>query len=152
VAAVVANLVVAQVVREPPNYSRIEDGLWLGGWVAAPPRGTQAVLNLDEAPDRYRVESQRWAPIRDGVPVPGLDWLREQVAFIELERAAGRVVFVHCRNGVSRSGMIVAAYLMKREGWNRDQALEFLRSRRPGVRPNPAFMELLLDWEHALKR
>jgi protein-tyrosine phosphatase len=47
--------------------------------------------------------------------------------------------------------MVVAAYLMKREGWTRDQALAFLRSRRPGVRPNPAFLQLLLDWEHSLR-
>jgi protein-tyrosine phosphatase len=61
------------------------------------------------------------------------------------------VVYVHCRNGVSRSGMVVAAYLMRRESWSRDQALDFMRSRRPGVRPNPAFMRLLWDWEKSLK-
>jgi protein-tyrosine phosphatase len=150
-AVVVAYLIIAQIIREPPNYSRIEDGLWLGGSVAAPPPGSQAVLNLCETEDPYRVESQKWVPIRDAEPVPSLDWLHEQVGFIESERATGRVVFVHCRNGVSRSGMVLAAYFMRREGWSRDQALEFLRSHRPGVRPNPAFMEFLLEWERSLK-
>jgi hypothetical protein len=150
-AVVGVHLVVDRLTREPPNYSRIEDGLWLGGYVPKPPRGTGAVLNLCESEDPYRVESHRWEPIRDAEPVPSLDWLREQVGFIESERAAGRVVFVHCRNGVSRSGMVVAAYLMRREGWSRDRVLEFLRSRRPGVHPNPAFMQLLLEWERLHK-
>jgi protein-tyrosine phosphatase len=60
-------------------------------------------------------------------------------------------VFVHCRNGVSRSGMVVVAYLMAREGWSRDEAVAFVRSRRPGLRPNPAFMKLLLEWEQSLE-
>ncbi len=155
VAAVLAvaavHLAVDRITREPPNYSQIEDGLWLGGSVAEPPDGTRAVLNLCEADDPYRVESHRWEPIRDAEPAPSLAWLREQVGFVESERRAGRVVFVHCRNGVSRSAMVVAAYLMAREGWPRDRALAFLRERRPGVRPNPAFMKLLAEWEMTLK-
>ncbi len=151
IAVVVVNLVVNRLTREPPNYSQIEDGLWLGGYVSEPPPGTQAVLNMCESEDSYRVESHRWKPIIDAEPVPSLDWLREQVGFIESERAAGRVVYVHCRNGVSRSTMVVAAYLMQREHWSRDQALEFIRTWRPGVRPNPAFMLLLLEWERSLK-
>ena len=137
--------------REPANYSRIEEGLWLGGYVSEPPTGTQAVLNLCETEDAYRADHHRWEPIRDAEPAPSLEWLGEQVAFIESSRAAGRVVYVHCRNGVSRSAMVVAAYLMRREGWSRDRSLEFLRSRRPIVRPNPAFMVLLSEWERMLK-
>jgi protein-tyrosine phosphatase len=136
---------------EPPNYSQVEDGLWLGGYVSEPPPDTRAVLNLCETEDAYQTESHRWVPIRDAEPAPSLVWLREQVTFIETERAAGRTAFVHCRNGVSRSAMVLAAYLMKREGWSRDAALEHLRSRRPIVRPNPAFMTLLAEWEKAAK-
>jgi len=150
-AVVVVHLAVNRLTRESPNHSEIENGLWLGGYVLEPPRGVQAVLNLCESQDLYQVESHRWEPIADAEPVPSLDWLRAQVAFIESERAAGHGVFVHCRNGVSRSGLVMAAYLMRREGWSRDRALEFLRSRRPEVRPNPAFMLLLLEWEHSLE-
>ena len=137
--------------RTPPNYSQIEEGLWLGGNVAQPPPGTQAVLNLCEAEDGYRGESQKWAPIRDAAPAPDLDWLRAQVGFIKSERAAHRTVYVHCMNGASRSGMVMAAYLMQREGWSRDQAIQFLRLHRPAVRPNPAFLQLLVEWEGATK-
>ena len=151
VAVIAAHIVVDRLTREPPNYSQVEDGLWLGGYVPEPPPGTRAVLNLCESEDPYRVESHRWEPIPDAEPVPSLDWLRAQVGFIEGERAAGRPVFVHCRNGVSRSGMVVVAYVMARHGWSRDEAMEFVRSQRPGLRPNPAFMRLLLEWERSLK-
>ena len=42
---------------------------------------------------------------------------------------------------------MTVAYLMAKNHWTRDEALEFVRSRRPVVCPNPAFMELLLEWE-----
>lgn len=150
-AALAVHLAIDHYTREPPNYSRIEEGLYLGGYVPEPPPGVHAVLNLCETEDPYVTDSHRWEPIRDAEPAPSLDWLREQVAFIETQRSAGRTVYVHCRNGVSRSGMVVVAYVMAREGWSRDEAMEFVRSRRQGLRPNPAFMELLLEWECALK-
>ena len=45
---------------------------------------------------------------RDAEPAPTLDWLRVQVEFIDAERAAGRTVYVHCRNGalIRNDGLI----------------------------------------------
>jgi hypothetical protein len=152
-AIVIAAIVLVAVDHfsaDPPNYTEIESGLWMGGNVAKPPPGVQAVLNLCEGEDFYRVTSHRWEPIRDAAPAPSLRWLESQVDFIDKERAAGHVVYVHCMNGVSRSGLVVTAYLMRRERWSRDQALEFVRNRRPGVRPNSAFIDLLHDLEKSL--
>jgi hypothetical protein len=150
-AVVAVRLVVDQLTREPPRYSRIEEGLYLGGRVLEPPPGTRAVLNLCENDDPYRAEVHEWQPIHDGEPVPSLEWLRRQVEFIDAQRRAGRPVFVHCHNGASRGGMVIVAYLMWREGWSRDEALRWVRVRREIVRPNPAFMALLLEWEQSLK-
>ena len=137
--------------REPPNWSKIDDGLYLGGRVPKPPPGTQAVLNLCEAEDSYHLTSERWQPIHDAPPAPSLEWLESQVQFIESERSAGKTVYVHCAAGNSRGGMVVIAYYMKQNGCSRDEALEYVRQRRPSVKPNPAFMELLLEWEKVLK-
>jgi hypothetical protein len=150
-AVVAVHLAVEWLTREPPNYSKIEDGLYVGGYVLKPPPGTQTVLNLADREDPYLAESHRWEPIRDAEPTPTLDWLRHQVAFVESERAAGKTVFVHCQNGVSRSGMVVVAYYMASKGWSRDEAITFVRTRRPGLLPNPAFMQLHLEWERSLK-
>lgn len=153
VTAVVATAYVAVTwsTRELPDYSWIEDGIYLGSAVDLPPRGTAAVLNLCEVEDRYQVEIARWEPIPDAAPAPTLDWLDGQVDFIDAQQSAGRQVYVHCRNGVSRSAMVTAAWLMSRHRWSRDEALEFLRSKRPGIRPHPAFLELLAEWDELLK-
>jgi hypothetical protein len=133
------------------NYSLIEDGLYLGGSVAEPPSGTRAVLNVCESEDRYKAEVHRWQPIPDAAPAPSIDWLRQQVAFVDQQRRAGLPVYVHCHAGISRGGMVVTAYLMARDGMTRDQALALIRKRRL-IRPNPAFMELLLEWQEVVKK
>jgi protein-tyrosine phosphatase len=120
--------------------------------VARPPRGTTAVLNLCRIEDPYSCEAHAWEPIPDSAPAPSLDWLRRMVEFVDANRRAGRTTFVHCRAGVSRSGMVVAAYLMFKNKWGRDEALDFVRSKRPSTQPNPAFMQLLAEWERALRK
>jgi hypothetical protein len=136
---------------EPHPYDLIEEGLYVGRYVPEPPPGTDAVLNLCPGQDMYEVEVSLWEPIRDGPPAPSLEWLRRMVEFIDTQRQAERTVYVHCAAGVSRSGMVSTAYLMYEHNWTRDQALEFVQSKRPIVLPNPAFMQLLSEWEQSLK-
>ena len=133
------------------NYDLIEDGLYMGGYVEEPPPGTKAVLNLSMDADTFRCEEHLWKPINDGPPVPSIDWLRSMVEFIDRKRKAGETVFVHCSVGMSRSGMVAIAYFMFKNNWTRDEALAFVRSKRPITKPNPAFMELLSEWEGVLK-
>lgn len=138
--------------RQPPNYAEVEPGLFVGGHVDSPPWFTHATLNLCEVDDQYRTPAHEWHPTRDAAPAPSLDWLAERVTFVEGHRAQEQVVYVHCMNGVSRSVLVVTAYLMKRHGWTRDEALAFVRTRRSGARPNPAFMQLLTEWEQRLAK
>lgn len=133
------------------NYSRIEDGLYVGGVCAAPPPGTRAVLNVGELEDPYEAEVHRWSPIPDTPPPPSLAWLRKQVDFVATQRRAGRPVYIHCQAGISRSVMVTTAYLMYRDGIPRDQALDQIRAKRPSAGPNPAFMKLLAEWEKTLR-
>jgi len=136
--------------REAP-YSLIEEGLYVGRYVSEPPPGTEAVVNLCESEDSYQADVCLWQPIRDAPPAPSVEWLKRVVEFIKTQRKAGLTVYVHCDNGVSRSGMVGTAYLMHERNWTRDQALASVRSKRPGVWPNPAFMPLLTEWEQVLK-
>lgn len=55
----------------------------------------------------------------------------------------GNHVYVHCMAGISRSPTIVAAAFIISKGWSRDRALEYIAKRRPIIRPNEYFMELL---------
>jgi protein-tyrosine phosphatase len=134
-----------------PPYSLVEPGLYIGGTVDAPPPGVRAVLCLSQVRDNFAAPVYEWQPIPD-LPYnpPSLDWLRQQVAFIDAHRRAGSTIYVHCDSGISRSPMVAAAYLMWLHHWPRDRALQFLRAARPVVNPNPAFMDLLHDWEQIL--
>jgi hypothetical protein len=136
-----------RLYQEEENYTEIEPGLYLGGFVLAPPRGVKAVINLAELQDPYEAEVHIWEPIPDRPPAPTLEWLRRMVERLDRERNSGTATFVHCSSGKSRSAMLVAAYLMYKHGWTREQALQYIRSKRPQTRPNAAFLELLGDWE-----
>ena len=132
------------------NYSRIEERLYLGGFVASPPSGTRAVINLCETEDPYHCDFHLWEPIADSDPAPGLDWLWRMVDVLDARQQEGVTTYVHCRNGVSRSGMLVVAYEMRENHWTRDEALALVRSKRPITRPNSAFMRRLLEWERVI--
>lgn len=138
---------VGWALEDPPNYDRIEEGLYLGGRVGSPPWRTRAVLNLCEQPDDYVCEVHVQSPIRDAGPAPSVEWLRAQVEWIAAQRREGRRVYVHCTQGVSRSGLVVVAYLMADRHCTVDEALTYVRSKRPVVHPNPAFRTLLEAWE-----
>jgi len=133
---------------EPQNYAEVEAGLWMGGDTEKPPPGTFAVLNLCEFKDPYQCEVHIWEPIRDAPPVPSVKWLKEKVDFVEAHHGTGKTTFVHCFQGRSRSGLVVTAYLMRKHGWSRDEAIANIRAKRPELKPNAAFMELLMTWEN----
>ena len=55
---------------------------------------------------------------------------------------------VHCQAGVSRSATMVAAFIMKYFGIkDSDAVVDFMKTRRPPVDPNPGFMKKLQLFE-----
>eukprot|EP01062_Namystynia_karyoxenos_P015064 TRINITY_DN1546_c0_g2_i1.p1 TRINITY_DN1546_c0_g2~~TRINITY_DN1546_c0_g2_i1.p1 ORF type:complete len:880 (+),score=213.28 TRINITY_DN1546_c0_g2_i1:98-2641(+) len=71
-------------------------------------------------------------------------------AFIDEARAAGGACLVHCFKGQSRSATMVCTYLMSTRGMRRDDAIAFVRERRPMINPNPGFMRLMALYEVTL--
>jgi len=60
-------------------------------------------------------------------------------------------VLVHCFQGKSRSSTVIIAFLMKRQGWSFERALEFVRDKRSVVAPNIGFSLQLRKFENHLK-
>ena len=59
----------------------------------------------------------------------------------------GKVVLVHCIQGISRSVSIVIAYLMVFRRMSLRAAYDLVRSQRPRAHPNPGFILQLLTLE-----
>ncbi|KAI5639979.1 dual specificity phosphatase, catalytic domain-containing protein [Phthorimaea operculella] len=66
-------------------------------------------------------------------------------AFIQEGLEKGNVL-VHCHFGVSRSATLVIAYLMEKYKLNYEQAVNFVRSRRKFINPNPGFVAQLKQY------
>nr|XP_009925505.1 PREDICTED: dual specificity protein phosphatase 14 isoform X1 [Haliaeetus albicilla] len=57
---------------------------------------------------------------------------------------------VHCAAGVSRSATLCIAYLMKYHKVSLFEAYNWVKSRRPVIRPNVGFWRQLIDYERKL--
>lgn len=59
----------------------------------------------------------------------------------------GRIL-VHCQSGISRSVTIVCAYLIAIHKMTVNQALQYIKQRRPIAGPNDGFIQQLQDFQH----
>lgn len=66
--------------------------------------------------------------------------LPECTDFIEHELSQGHNIFVHCKGGYSRSPSIVIGYLIRYKKFTYDEAYEYLKKRRPTIKPNDGFI------------
>jgi atypical dual specificity phosphatase len=68
---------------------------------------------------------------------------------IASKQGTGRIL-VHCMAGISRSPMVVTAYLMKRKGMTLKAALAQIVGVRPQISPNAGFIQQLKEVEMQL--
>lgn len=55
------------------------------------------------------------------------------VQFINKFREMNQSVYVHCKAGRTRSATLVGCYLMVKNGWDPDEAVEFMRTKRAHI-------------------
>jgi len=109
-------------------------------------QGIGAVLSLTETPldaaalERYELESLH-LPV-DDMTAPAPEQFDSALRFIDWQRVRGQRVVVHCKMGQGRTGVILAAYLV-RLGATPAQALARVRAVCPGAVENR-------EQEHAL--
>ena len=59
---------------------------------------------------------------------------------------SGGCVLVHCKAGVSRAAAVVIGYLIRQNDMDYQQAFDFVKSKRPSIKPNPGFVAQLKEY------
>lgn len=81
----------------------------------------------------------------DDLPNQNIQTSIQKVANIIIDHMKhGKVVFVHCAAGISRSSSVVIYTLMKFHEWGYEKALKFVRSLHTRTNPNLGFVEQLV--------
>ena len=78
-----------------------------------------------------------------------IEFFDECFDFIEEQRNEGPVL-IHCMAGISRSGTICISYIMKKMLIPFEEALQFVKSKKPAIEPNSGFVQQLIDYEQDL--
>ncbi|CAK1547475.1 unnamed protein product [Leptosia nina] len=87
-----------------------------------------ATTDIFEAPNQDKLYEgvrfiNRFLP--QGNKLPGMPLDEKQVN--------SGTVYVHCKAGRTRSATLVGCYLMMRNGWTPNEAVEYMKSRRPHI-------------------
>ncbi len=126
-----------------PNVAdEILPGLWLGNrnaaldptWLEA--KGIKAVFNCTkDIPFRPEIQRKYRVPVDDNLEpeeIRNLElWAYEIVYKLTREVQTGQPILVHCAAGMQRSAASIALYLMATQNMTPDEAIAFIKARRP---------------------
>ncbi|GIW66501.1 MAG: hypothetical protein KatS3mg095_0399 [Candidatus Parcubacteria bacterium] len=126
----------------PFEYNYIIDGIYIGTNQCCQTHfeekllkeGITADISLEEEriDSPFGVEIYVWIPVKDQTP-PTQDQLQFGVFVLEKLIAMKKKVYIHCRNGHGRAPTLVAAYLIKNRAMTVNEALEFIKTKRPSI-------------------
>lgn len=123
------------------EYNHIIDGIYIGTNQCCQTHfderlkqeGIDADISLEEervdAP--FGVQFYTWIPVKNHT-APTKEQLDFGIATLEKLVGMKKKIYVHCQNGHGRAPTIVAAYLIK-QGREVDEAIEFIKSKRPSI-------------------
>lgn len=127
-----------------PNHNRIIDHIYLGNLNSAhneeflKTSHIGAVLNctVSESFHPYFLDKQKFRlDVEDSRTPENVEAFREKlpacVQFIEDNIYNDRIVYVHCYWGLMRSATVVAAYLIKNYHYTPQEAISFIKQKRP---------------------
>jgi atypical dual specificity phosphatase len=129
---------------EPTGFVWIYDGKLAGSGYPASKKqvawlgrkGVSSILTLTEEPlpGSWIPSTINYMhiPMRDHEP-PEQGSLASAAARIESELSSGRVVLVHCQAGRGRTMSAIGAYLIRSKGMGAEEALSFMRTKRPSA-------------------
>lgn len=145
-------------VNHNPWFSEIAPQLWLGGAPTYPrdyafltENGITAVVNIraerDDDQEFYRQRDINYLRLHVyDMTVPGSAELEAGAVFIDEQVRQGRTVLVHCAKGRGRSAVLLAAYLVGYRGMTFDEAVAFMKARRPLVKQETRHRRAVERW------
>ena len=114
-----------------PNFGQVTPTLYRGGQPSAEGFEKLAHMGIDIVVDTGRSKRDETLIKNLGMAYISLPWYcpfpRDEVfeRFIKITREnPGKKIFVHCRLGDDRTGMMIAAYRMGQQGWTAKEAIQ----------------------------
>jgi len=142
------------------EYSRINQYIYIGTNFCCQTHFDKILLNKGVATDisleetrvdtPFGVKCYLWLPVKDR-HAPTMYQFSMGVACINRVVKNKEKVYVHCKNGHGRAPTLVAAYLIT-QGMSVEKAVEFLKSKRPGVDIRPAQRNALIRFRKLRKK
>jgi tyrosine-protein phosphatase SIW14 len=128
-----ANIPVTRIqLAGVPNAGEVTSSLYRGaqptpdGFHSLAASGIAIVVDFRDEGDR---DAEREAVAREGMTYVGIPWECRNPSdsitarFLQLVRDnSDKKIFVHCHEGIDRTGMMVAAYRMADQNWTAEQA------------------------------
>ncbi len=122
--------------KELPNFHRVNEGLYRGaqpkdgGLKKLADLGIKSIVNLrgeSEGNQLEEAEAKELGMQYFSVPMSSLgrptsEQVKQVMEIIETKEKAP--VFIHCRRGADRTGVIIAIYRIDNDGWTAEQAIE----------------------------
>lgn len=120
-------------------------------------KGTKRFSHVDTSAEYYKSSEIAFlgVPATDILTFKINRYFQEAAEFIASaigSQSSGRkqgCVFVHCKEGVSRSATLVLAYLVTHQDMHLTDALRTVRAKRK-VCPNSGFLQQLIDYSRTL--
>ncbi len=144
------------------NADEILPGLWLGNMKAAhdieflKKHNIRTVFNCSKDIEFHPYTIRRFrVPVDDNLQqqeIRNLElWSFEVVSHIAKEYKEGHKILVHCAAGMQRSAAVMAMFLIATQRVSKDQAMNYIRSKRPiAFMPMANFDKAIAGFERQL--
>lgn len=136
------------------EYDYIADGIYIGTNQCCQSHfdkklkkeGITADISLEEGriDTPFGIEFYIWIPIKNHT-APTQEQLNFGVSVLEKLVGMRKKIYIHCQNGHGRAPTMVATYLIKK-GRGMDEAIEFIKNKRPTIHLEEGQKKALEEW------